>query len=61
MAEPGPGIQHILVTCFSSQFYIPGAVPETQSLCLALTVKVEVSQVCPTLCNPVDYTVHGIL
>ena len=25
------------------------------------SVKVKVVQLCPTLCNPVDYTVHGIL
>ena len=25
------------------------------------TVKVKVAQLCPTLCNPVDYKVHGIL
>ena len=24
-------------------------------------VKVKVPQSCPTLCNPMDYTVHGIL
>ena len=24
-------------------------------------VKVKVTQLCPTLCNPLDYTVHGIL
>ena len=24
-------------------------------------VKVKVAQLCPTLCNPIDYTVHGIL
>ena len=24
-------------------------------------VKVKVAQSCPTLCNPIDYTVHGIL
>ena len=23
--------------------------------------KVKVAQLCPTLCNPMDYTVHGIL
>ena len=23
--------------------------------------EVKVAQLCPTLCNPVDYTVHGIL
>ena len=27
----------------------------------ALKVKVKVSQSCPTLCDPIDYTVHGIL
>ncbi|CAI9178722.1 unnamed protein product [Rangifer tarandus platyrhynchus] len=26
-----------------------------------LKVKVKVTQSCPTLCNPMDYTVHGIL
>ena len=25
------------------------------------TMKVKVTQLCLTLCNPVDYTVHGIL
>ena len=25
------------------------------------SVKVKVTQLCPTLCNPMDYTVHGIL
>ena len=24
-------------------------------------VKVKVAQACPTLCNPMDYTIHGIL
>ena len=24
-------------------------------------MKVKVSQLCPTLCDPMDYTVHGIL
>ena len=28
---------------------------------LSLKVKVEVVQLCPTLCNPINYTVHGIL
>ena len=25
------------------------------------SMKVKVTQLCPTLCNPMDYTVHGIL
>ena len=29
--------------------------------CLFLSGKVKVAQLCPTLCNPMDYTVHGIL
>ena len=42
-----------------------------ESLCLHLPTlrlhlpfpssKVKVAQSCPTLCDPVDYTVHGIL
>ena len=32
-----------------------------ESLLSALEVKVKVTQSCPTLCNPMDYTVHGIL
>ena len=26
-----------------------------------ISMKVKVTQLCPTLCKPVDYTVHGIL
>ena len=26
-----------------------------------LEVRVKVAQLCPTLCDPMDYTVHGIL
>ena len=26
-----------------------------------INVKVKAAQLCPTLCNPMDYTVHGIL
>ena len=28
---------------------------------VSLTLKVKVIQLCPTLCDPMDYTVHGIL
>ena len=28
---------------------------------LFLCVKVKVAQSCPTLCDPMDYTVHGVL
>ena len=30
-------------------------------LCLIFGLKVKVAQSCPTLCDPMDYTVHGIL
>ena len=29
--------------------------------CIYSFVKVKVTQSCPTLCDPMDYTVHGIL
>ena len=28
---------------------------------IAMKVKVKVTESCPTLCDPMDYTVHGIL
>ena len=34
---------------------------EKSTHCMILKVKVKVTQSCPTLCNPMDYTVHGIL
>ena len=35
---------------------------QEKSHCLCpLKVKVKVTQLCPTLCDPMDYTVHGIL
>ena len=40
-------------------------VPVLVSLCICarvfLKVKVKVTHLCPTLCDPMDYTVHGIL
>ena len=33
----------------------------SKSGCNPLKVKVKVTQSCPTLCNPMDYTVYGIL
>ena len=34
---------------------------EGRFLILGLPVKVKVAQLCPTLCNSTDYTVHGIV
>ena len=28
---------------------------------ICMKVKVKLTQLCPTLCDPMDYTVHGIL
>ena len=33
----------------------------TSSLTSLMKMKLKVTQSCPTLCNPMDYTVHGIL
>ena len=32
-----------------------------KELCSTSKVKVKVTQSCPTLCDPTDYTLHGIL
>ena len=47
-------LKHTLGVCFLSACGVPGT-----RLCMK--VKVKVTQSCLTLCNPVDYTVHGIL
>ena len=33
----------------------------TQMVKHSVSVKVKVAQLCPTLCDPMDYTVQGIL
>ena len=38
-----------------------GNVPDTFIIIVTMKVKVKVTQSCPTLCHPMDYTVHGIL
>ena len=30
-------------------------------LCYVMLLKVKVAKSCPTLCDPMEYTVHGIL
>ena len=32
-----------------------------RTVCAFQVLKVKVAQSCPTLCDPMDYTVHGIL
>ena len=34
---------------------------QASDLALKVTVKVKVDELCLTLCDPMDYTVHGIL
>ena len=38
---------------------MPGVVVITGNL--VVIMKVKVTQLCPTVCDPMDYTVHGIL
>ena len=45
---------------FSRQEYWSG-VPLPSPYMSLYTVKVKVTQLCPTLCNPMDCIVHGIL
>ena len=45
-------------------FYIQSCLKHTDSFNFSVmqaVCEVKVAQSCPTLCNPVDYTVHGIL
>ena len=43
---------------FMHSFVHPSIFP---SISYWTKVKVKVAQLCPTLCNPMDYIVHGIL
>ena len=39
----------------------PTCVPQRHPVSAVSCVKVKVTQWCPTLCDPMDYTIHGIL
>ena len=41
--------------------FIHSSIDELLDCFQLLKVKVKVAQLCPTLCNPMGYTVHGIL
>ena len=45
--------RHLRLSCFN-------CTPPTQHLPISI-LKVKVAQSCPTLCDPMDYTVHGVL
>ena len=49
----------LLVSCIGRQ--VLDHQRHLKSLLSALEVKVKAVQLCPTLCDPMDYTVHGIL
>ena len=59
------------VWCTHSSVSIPQEILQRYTVSVAVsgfrlrkppfTMKVQVAQSCPTLCNPMDYTVHGIL
>ena len=44
-----------------SQFLTSGLTEVSSSLAVCQSEWVKVTQSCPTLCDPTDYTVHGIL
>ena len=46
------------VSCIAGRFFTVWATREAHRL---YNLKVKVDQSCPTLCDPMDYTVHGIL
>ena len=55
------GMRAQSVEFFASLFhYFPKVIVFASGL-LYVLVKVKVAQSCPTLCDPTDYTVHGIL
>ena len=45
----------------AGQLGVPHCAPQLLGLCSRVWVKVTVAQLCPALCDPMDYTVHGIL
>ena len=47
--------------CLSMDFFVLSYVEPIKLLNVWKTVKVKVTQSCPTVCDPMDYTVHGIL
>ena len=59
------------VWCTHSSVSIPREILQRYTVSVAVsgftlrkppfTIKVQVAQSCPTLCNPMDYTVHGVL
>ena len=49
----------IFLKLYSFAFYLKGL--DTPGIDLCLTYEMKVAQSCPTHCDPMDYTVHGIL
>ena len=45
----------------AGQFDVPHCASQLLGLCSRVWVKVTVAQLCLALCDPMDYTVHGIL
>ena len=55
------GLSGLCSRCPASSLFLSIPVLTWFSLPVARKVKVKVAQSCPTLCDPMDYTVHGIL
>ena len=60
---PNPGIKPVSLTSpvLAGRFLTTSATWEAPWFHFKSKVKVKVAQMCPTLCNPMDCTVHGIL
>ena len=72
VAFPNPGVWSAFSPCCQNGLYSVWShrlCPPPVQACplmlsefvLSTSVKVKVAQSCPTLCSPMDYTVHGIL
>ena len=58
--DPAEITWHKLVGLRPTQVLLPPVI--TQLCCLSeYLIKVKVTQSCPALCDPMDYTAHGIL
>ena len=46
---------------YPARLLIPSTTKKGCTKSMSASMKVKVAQLCPTFCDPMDYTVHGIL
>ena len=51
----------LLVGMYIGAATVENSMEVSQKTKIRTTVKVKVAQSCPTLCDPMEYTIHGIL